>query len=106
MAARRPSSPFLGLPSSEGFEAREYPSPSGEHSLASSAPSPIAVARSHGGVKEEGTASLPLLAREGTRESEEDPQGFAAFIAGKYRPSHDWVTDLLPESPLEGTISR
>ena len=106
MAARRPASPFLGLPSSEGLEGRDCPSPSGRHSPASSAPSPIAVARGHGGVEEERAASLPPLAREDTGESEEDPQGFAAFMAGKYWPGHDWVVDLLSESPLEGTVSR
>ena len=106
MAARRPSSSFLGLPSAEGLEGRDCPSPSGGHSSASSAPSPIAVTGGHGGVEEEGIASLPPLAREETGEFEEDPQGFAAFIAGKYRPGHDWVVDPLPESPLEGTVSR
>ena len=105
MAARRPSSPFLGLPSSEGLEGRECPSPSGGHSPASSAPSPIAVAGGLGGMEEEGTAGLPPLGREDTGESEEDPQGFAAFMAGKYRPGHDWVVDPLPESPPEGTVS-
>ena len=84
MASHRPSSPFLSLPSLEGFEARKCLSPSGRHSPASSAPSPIAVAGDHGRVEEEGTASLPLLACEDTGESEENPQGFSAFIAGKY----------------------
>ena len=106
MAARRPASPFLGLPSSEGLKGWDYLSPSGGYSLASSAPSPIAVAGGHGGEEEEGAASLSSLAHEDTRESEEDPQGFAAFIAGKYQPDHDWVVDLLPESPLERTVSR
>ena len=105
MAAHRPSSPFLSLSSLEGFEAQEYPSPSGGHSSASSVLSPIAVVRRHRGVEEEGTASLPPLAREGTGESEENPQGFSAFIAGKYQPDHDWVTDPLPESLPEETVS-
>ena len=98
--------PFLGLPSAEGLEGRDCPSPSDGHSLASSAPLPIAMTGGHRGVEEEGTASLPPLAREDTGESEEDPQGFAAFIAKKYRLRHDWVVDLLPESPREGTVSR
>ena len=35
-------------------------------------------------MEEEGTASFSPLARKDTKESEEDPQGFAAFMAGKY----------------------
>ena len=105
MATRRPSSPFLSLPSLEGFGAQECPSPSDGHSSASSALSPIAVVRGHRGIEEEGTASLPFLARKGTEEFEEDPQGFAAFIARKYQPGHDWVTDPLSESPPEETVS-
>ena len=105
MAAPFSSSPFPRLPSAEGPKAGECPSPSGEHSSASSGASPVSVTGRHGELLQEGGTSPPPVLAAPFEESEEDFQGAMILASSQYRPK-DWVTDPLPETLPLGTISR
>ena len=104
MAAPSSSSFFPRLPSTEGPEAGECPSPSGGHSPASSGASPVSVMGHHGELLREGGTSPPPASAAPLEESEEDFQGAMMLASGQYRPK-DWVTDPLPETPPPGTVS-
>ena len=45
----------------------------------------------------------PLVSRPAA-ESEEEVQGFGAFLAGRYRPGSDWIPDPLPTDPPADTV--
>ena len=105
MATPSSSSSFPRLPSAEGPEAGECPSPSGGHSPASSGASPVSVLGQHGEMLQEGGTSPPPVPVAPLEESGEDFQGAMMLASGQYRPK-DWVTDPLPETPPPGTVSR